>query len=98
MSKDEMDADEVFNSMQKRQRIQDEFEKLRPNPKGFYVGFACMFLAAGFCMWLYPDITQSRIPLIVLIFTFGIGGVLNREIQRIDSRIDALQRLLKDDL
>jgi hypothetical protein len=97
MNKDEVEANEIYNSIQKRQAILVELEKLRPNSKSFYIGFACMFSLAAFYIWLYPEIPQHPVSFLVVILTFGIGAVLNREIQRIDSRIDALYRLLKDD-
>jgi hypothetical protein len=97
MNKDEVEANEIYNNMQKRQKILLELEKLRPNSKNFYIGFICMFSLAAFYIWLYPEIPQDPVSFLVLILTFGIGGVLNGEIRRIDSRVDALYRLLKDD-
>jgi hypothetical protein len=94
---DKVDSNDIFNSMQKRQAITEELNKLRPNSKGFYVGFTYMCLSAAFLIWLYPEIPHYPVSYLVVILTFGIGGVLNREIQRIDSRIDAVCKLLKND-
>jgi hypothetical protein len=97
MNIEKVDADTVFNNMKNKQVLLDEFEKTRPNWRAFYFRFVVMILFVAFFPWLYPEAIQQPIPSVVLIVIFGIAGMLNWEIQRIDSRIDALYRLLKDD-
>lgn len=97
MNTDKVDADTVFNNMKNKQLLLGEFEKARPNWRAFYFRFAVMILFVAFFLWLNPEAFQQPIPFVVLIVIFGIAGILNWEIQRIDSRIDALYKLLKDD-
>jgi len=98
MNKDEVEAHLVFNKMQKKQALSEEFEKLRPNWKGSVIRFASMVLCMAFLIWMYPEIMQQPVLYVFLILIFGMSAELHAESKRINSRIDALHRLLKDDV
>lgn len=98
MTKDEVEAHSLFNQMQKKQALLEEFEKLRPNWKGSMIRFASMFISMTVLIWLYPEIIQQPVSYVLLILIFGVSSELHAESKRINKRIDALHRLLKNDV
>lgn len=98
MDKDEVEAHLLFNSMQRKQALLDEFEKLRPNWWGSIIRFASMLLAMAFIFFMYPEVAQQPVPYVFLILIFGMSSELHAENKRINKRIDALHKLLKDDV
>jgi hypothetical protein len=98
MNKEQVEAHSLFNSMQKRQALLDEFEKLRPNWKGSIIRFAGMLLSMAFLLWMYPEIAQQPVSYVFLILIFGMSSELHAESKRINRRIDALHKLLNDDV
>lgn len=98
MNKDQVEAHSLFNSMQKKQALLDEFEKLRPNWKGSIIRFFSMVLGIAFLLWMYPEIMQQPVLYVFLILIFGMSAELHAESKKINKRIDALHRLLKDDV
>lgn len=98
MNKDQVEAHSLFNSMQKKQALLDEFEKLRPNWKSSIIRFAGMLLTMAFLLWIYPEIAQQPVLYVFLVLIFGVSSELHAESKRINKRIDALHKLLKDDI
>ena len=98
MDKDKVEAHSFFNSMQKKQALLDELEKLRPNWKGSIIRFASMVLAMAFILFMYPEVAQQPVSYVFLILIFGMSSELHAESKRINKRIDALHKLLKDDV
>jgi hypothetical protein len=98
MNKEQVEAHSLFNSMQKKQAILDEFEKLRPNWKGSIIRFFSMVFGIAFLLWMYPEIMQQPVLYVFLILIFGMSAELHAESKKINKRIDALHRLLKDDV
>ncbi|WP_423186532.1 hypothetical protein ACO1PK_15655 [Alishewanella sp. d11] len=98
MNKDHVEAHSLFNSMQKKQALSDEFEKLRPNWKGSIIRFAGMVLGIAFLIWMYPEIMQQPVLYVFLILIIGMSTELHAESKKINKRIDALHKLLKDDV
>lgn len=98
MNKDQVEAHSLFNSMQKKQALLDEFEKLRPNWKSNIIRFAGMLLTIAFLLWIYPEIAQQPVLYVFLVLIFGVSSELHAESKRINKRIDALHKLLKDDI
>ena len=98
MNKDHVEAHSLFNSMQKKQALLDEFEKLRPNWKGSIIRFFSMVFGIVFLLWMYPEIMQQPVLYVFLILIFGMSAELHAESKKINKRIDALHRLLKDDV
>ncbi|OBP13121.1 hypothetical protein A5320_19940 [Rheinheimera sp. SA_1] len=98
MNKDQVEAHSLFNSMQKTQVLLDEFEKLRPNWKGSIIRFASMLLGMAFILFMYPEVAQPPVSYVFLILIFGMNSELHSESKRINKRIDALHKLLKDDV
>ena len=98
MNKDQVEAHSLFNSMQKKQALLDEFEKLRPNWKGSIIRFVSMVLGIAFLLWMYPEIMQQPVLYVFLILIFCMSAELHAESKKINKRIDALYRLLKDDV
>ncbi len=98
MDKDEVEAHSLFNSVQRKQAHLDEFEKLRPNWWGSIIRFASMLLAMAFIFFMYPEVAQQPVPYVFLILIFGMSSELHAESKRINKRIDALHKLLKDDV
>jgi hypothetical protein len=97
MNKDQVEAHSLFYSMQKKQALLEQFETLRPNWKGSIIRFSGMLLSMAFLLWMYPEITQQPVLYVFLILIFGMSAELHSESKRINKRIDALHRLLKDD-
>jgi hypothetical protein len=98
MNKDQVEAHSLFNSMQRKQALLDEFEKLRPNWKDSIIRFFSMVLGIAFLLWMYPEIMQQPVLYVFLIIIFGMSAELHAESKKINKRIDALHRLLKDDV
>lgn len=98
MNKDEVKAHLVFKKMQQNQALLDDFEKLRPNWKGSVIRFTSMVLSTAFLLWLNPEIMHQPLLYVFLILIFGMSAELHSESKKINKRIDALHRLLKDDV
>jgi hypothetical protein len=98
MNKDEVEAHLVFNKIQKKKALSEEFERLRPNWKGSVIRFASMFLGIAFFIWMYPEIMQQPVMYVLFILIFGINSVFHSESKRINKRIEVLHKLLKDDV
>lgn len=98
MNKDECAALVVFNKMQKRQALQDEFERLRPNWRGSLIRFASTLICMAMLVWLYPEIMQQPVLYVFLILIFALSSEIHAESKRIHDRLDTLHRLLKEDV
>lgn len=97
LNSDKVDANVLYERMQQRQAILAEFEKLRPSAKRFYLSFTGLFLAVMCLISLSPELLHQPSLFLVLLVASGIGGLLHRQIQRIDARLDVLYRLLNHD-
>lgn len=98
LNSDKVDANALFERMQQRQAILAEFEKLRPSAKSVYLSFTGLFLAVTCLIYLSPELLHQPSLFLVLLVASGIGGLLHRQIQRIDARIDVLYRMLNHDV
>lgn len=98
LNSDKVDANALFKRMQQRQMIMAEFEKLRPSAKRFYLSFTSLFLAVTWLIYLYPELLHQPSLFLVLLVASGIGGLLHRQIQRIEAQVDVLYRLLNHDV
>lgn len=98
LNSDKVDANALFKRMQQRQMIMAEFEKLRPSAKRFYLSFTGLFLAVTWLIYLYPELLHQPSLFLVLLVASGIGGLLHRQIQRIEAQVDVLYRLLNHDV
>ncbi|MDP5142442.1 hypothetical protein ORJ00_06790 [Rheinheimera baltica] len=98
MTKNEVEAHLLFNKMQRKEAILEEFERLRPNWKGSVIRFASMVLGIAFLILMYPEIMQQPVLYVFLILIFGMSAELHAESKKINKRIDALHRLLNDDV
>jgi hypothetical protein len=98
MNKDEVDAHLVFNKIQKKKALSEEFESLRPNWKGSVSRFVSILLGMAFLIWMYPEIIQQPVLYVFLMLIFGLSSELHTESKRINKRIDVLHKLLKDDV
>ncbi|MDP5189286.1 hypothetical protein [Rheinheimera baltica] len=98
MTKNEVEAHLLFNKMQRKEAILEEFERLRPNWKGSIIRFFSMVLGIAFLLWMYPEIMQQPVLYVFLILIFGMSAELHAESKKINKRIDVLHKLLKDDV
>lgn len=98
MNKDEFPAHVVFEKMQKRQALQDEFERLRPNWRGSFIRSASTLIFVAILLWLYPEIIQQPVLYVFLILVVAVSSEIHAESKRIHHRLDTLHRLLKDDV
>lgn len=99
MDKDKkVEAHSLFDKMQRKQALLDEFEKLRPDWKGSIIRFASMLLAMAFILFMYPEVAKQPVSYVFLILIFGMSSELHAESKRINKRIDALHKLLRDDV
>ena len=95
MNKEDVDAQSVYNSMQKKEALLNEFHTLRPGLKGSAVRFAGTVGAIGYLIWMFPEILDQPLLYILLILIFGVSTELHHESKRINKRIDVLHRLLQ---
>lgn len=97
LNSDKVDANALYERMQQRQAILAEFETLRPSAKRFYLSIASLFLAVTCLIYLSPELLHQPSLFLVLLVASGIGGLLHRQIQRIEAQVDVLYRLLNHD-
>lgn len=98
LNSDKANANALFERMQQRQMIMAEFEKLRPSAKRFYLSVTGLFLAVTCLIYLSPQLLHQPSLCLVLLVASGIGGLLHRQIQRIEAKVDLLYRLLNHDV
>jgi hypothetical protein len=96
MNNNQLDGSDLFDALQQKQARLDAFEALRPQWLRFYSTLGLIVFAVGLSLWWYPEVGQNRLTLLAFIALVGVAGYLQREIRRIDSRIDALYQLLKE--
>lgn len=98
LNSEKVDAHTLFDRIQQRQAFIAQFEKLRPSAKSFYISLIGLFLAVSCLIYLYPELLHQPSLFLVLLVASGIGGLLHRQIQRIEAQVDVLYRLLNHDV
>ncbi len=98
MNKEELEAQSLFNQMQKKEALLSEFNNLRPNWKSSAIRFIGMMAAIGYLVWMYPEIMEQPVLYVLLLMIFGVSSEIHQESKRINKRIDALHRLFQGDV
>ena len=98
MNKEELEAQSLYNDMQKREALLNEFHNLKPNGKSSALRFLGMLGAIAYLIWAFPEIIEQPVLYVLLIIIFGISAEIQRENRRINKRIDALHRLFQSDV
>ncbi len=97
MNKDEIESKILLNKLQRQQDLIQEFENLRPNWKGIVFRTLASFATILLVVYLFPEVVDQPVLYVLLILVLSSGAEIHAESRKINQRIDALYRLLKDD-
>ncbi|MEI5639102.1 MULTISPECIES: hypothetical protein [unclassified Pseudoalteromonas] len=97
MSKEKLEAQTVFQDMQKKEALLKEFRNLRPNSKTNVMRFASTVFVVIVLVWMYPEIMEQPVVYVLLILIVSISSEIRSESKRINKRIDTLYKLMQSD-
>uniref|UniRef100_UPI002FE2518A hypothetical protein n=1 Tax=Alteromonas sp. S015 TaxID=3117401 RepID=UPI002FE2518A len=98
MNKEELEAQSLFQEMQKKEALLNEFQNLKPNWKGSAIRFVSTLAAIAYLVWMFPEIMDQPILYVLLLLIFGVSAEIHNESKRINKRIDLLHRLFQSDV
>ncbi|WP_419149519.1 hypothetical protein [Pseudoalteromonas 'SMAR'] len=97
MSKEKLEAQTVFQDMQKKEALLKEFHNLRPNSKTNVMRFVSAIFVVIVLVWMYPEIMEQPVLYVLLILIVSISSEIRSESKRINKRIDTLYELIQRD-
>ncbi|WP_100658450.1 hypothetical protein [Alteromonas flava] len=95
MNKDEIEAKALYDDIQKKEALLNQFEKLKPSIKETLLrnlGFIAVF---AFLLWMFPELFEQPVLYALLLMIVAVSAETHIESKRIHDRIDILQRLMK---
>ncbi len=94
----ELEAQLEFDKLNHQLDTLKEFEALAPKTRDFYLKLLGVVVLYGLVLWLYPEIGEQPISLLLLILIVGVAGNIQKESVRINKRIDLLYKLVNKDV
>ena len=98
MTKEEIEAQLALEKLNRSIELKKEFESLAPSARRDILKTLSVIATMLLVLWLYPSIMEQPISYLLLILVFAVSTEAYRESKRINKRIDALYKLLKNDV
>jgi len=97
MNTDEIESEILLNKFQQKQNLIQEFESLRPNWKSSAIRIGCSLTTVILFIYFFPGVLEQPALYVLFILVLGSGAEIHAESRKINKRIDALYKLLKND-
>ncbi|WP_394224032.1 hypothetical protein [Alteromonas gracilis] len=98
MKKEELEAQSLYENIQKREALLTEFHNLKPNGKSSALRVVGMVSAIAYLICAFPEVIEQPVLYVFLIIIFGVGAEAQRENRRLNKRIDVLHQLFQSNV